>query len=167
VAAPGFGVWTTAAPGVVRYSYTRRVERLIGPARYRTVVRFRWEDARGRTVRRARAVSRGCRQPDTRPDLRVRDIAAEPADDPARRRYVVLVANTGRGDAGAFDLQLAVDGVEAASVPVAGLEAGGERRLVVVGPACKAGAPVTAVADPGGAVEERSEADNALVSACG
>lgn len=167
VAAPGFGVWTTAAPGITRYLYTRRVEGLIGPARYRSVVRFRWEDARGRTLRRTRAVSRGCRQPDTRPNLRVLDIADEPADDPALRRYLVLVANTGRGDAGAFDLQLAVGGMEAAVTSVAGLAAGRERRVALIGPACERGTTVTAVADPGGAVEERSEVDNALTVDCG
>src|SRR3954447_26037139 len=34
VTAPGFSAWTTADPGTTSYVFTRRVEALIGPARY-------------------------------------------------------------------------------------------------------------------------------------
>jgi len=63
VSAPGFGEWTSADPGVTRYVYTRRVEALIGPARYRVAVRFRWTDADGETLARTRARSAACAQP--------------------------------------------------------------------------------------------------------
>lgn len=63
VRATGFDVWTSALPDVTRYVYTRRVEALVGPARYRTVVRFRWLDADGRLVARAERRSAVCRQP--------------------------------------------------------------------------------------------------------
>lgn len=63
VGAPGFDVWTAAEPGVDRYVHTRRVEALVGPARYRTVVRFRWLDGDGKLVARAERRSPACRQP--------------------------------------------------------------------------------------------------------
>lgn len=63
VGAPGFDVWTAAHPGVDRYVHTRRVEALVGPARYRTVVRFRWLDADGEVIARAERRSPACRQP--------------------------------------------------------------------------------------------------------
>jgi CARDB len=162
VAAPGFGVWTTADPGVTRYVYTRRVEDLLGPARYRVYVRFRWLDAEGRTIERASARSRYCRQPDPRPNLTVRALEIEPIGDPERRRYVVLVRNTGRGDAEPFELE--VSGAE--PVLVDGLQRGEERLVELVGPACEPGWKVTATADPLDEIEERSERDNALAITC-
>lgn len=65
VAVPGFDAWTAADPGVDRYVHTRRVEALVGPARYRTVVRFRWLAADGRVLARAQRASPVCRQPAT------------------------------------------------------------------------------------------------------
>jgi hypothetical protein len=69
VVAPGFGTWQTADRGVRRYVYTRRVEGLAPGARYRVVVAFRWLDASGERVARARRVTRACRQPPRRPPL--------------------------------------------------------------------------------------------------
>ena len=162
VPAPGFGVWTAADPGVTRYVHSRRVEELLGPARYRVVVRFRWANASGATVARDRRVSRSCRQPDTRPNLVVEDLAFDVADDPLERRYAVLVRNAGRGAVGPFDL--AVAGLE--PVEVDGLDPHEERLVEVDGPVCEPGLPVTAVADPDDLVDERWERDNELTRSC-
>lgn len=162
VAAPGFGVWTTADPGVTRYVYTRRIEHLLGPARYRVHVRFRWLDAEGRTIERDAARSRGCRQPDPRPNLTVRALSIAPTDDPERVRYGVLVRNAGRGDADPFEL--ALTGV--APVLVDGLDAQHETLVEVVGPVCEPGAVLTATADPADEIDERFERDNALAITC-
>ena len=162
VRASGFGVWTTADPGVTRYVYTRRVEQLLGPARYRVQVRFRWLDAGGRAIARATARSRYCRQPDPRPNLTVRDLWVEPIGDPARRRYVVLVRNTGRREVEPFELEVS----GAAAVLVGALEPREERFVELVGPACEPGWKVTATADPLDEIEERSERDNALAITC-
>lgn len=162
VAAPGFGSWTTAAPDTTRYVYTRRVEQLIGPARYRVVIRFRWVDAAGRTIARDRATSRTCRQHDTRPNLTIAELWVERTGDPLTRRYSVLVRNQGRGDAEPFEL--AVAGLD--PVIVDGLAARSEQLVEVVGPACGHGAPIDAVADPGDLVDERSERDNDLTADC-
>jgi len=55
--------WLRADPGTQRYVHTRRVRRLVGPARYRMLVRFRWRDAAGRLLARERRVSPACHQP--------------------------------------------------------------------------------------------------------
>jgi hypothetical protein len=162
VAAPGFGTWASAHPGVSRYTYTRRVENLIGPASYRVSVRFRWLDAAGRTVAQAGARSRSCRQPDLRPDLEVTELAIAPGVD----RYRVVVRNRGRSAAGAFDVELSVGGVAVAPVRVQGLGARRERLVEIDGPACEPGLEVTATADPVDAVSERSEAGNVLTLTC-
>jgi hypothetical protein len=162
VAAPSFGVWTTSDPGTTRYVYTRRVEDLVGPARYRVHVRFRWLDAAGDVIARTRRTSRACRQPDLRPNLTVEDLTVERTDDPQTRRYVALVANTGRSAAGPFDVAVA----DNAAVTVPSLLPGRERTVEIVGPACDPGATVTAAADPAHAVDERSETDNEFVLVC-
>jgi len=166
VAAPGFGTWASADPGVSRYTYTRRVENLIGPGRYRVQVRFRWLDAAGRTVARRKASSRACRLPDRRPDLRVDDVTIEPGAVAGQDRYFVLLRNRGRGAAGAFDLVLSVGDLAPVLVRVDGLAARRERELEIAGPVCEAGATATVSADPANAVPERSETDNALAVAC-
>jgi CARDB len=162
VAAPGFGVWTTADPGTTRYAYTRRVENLVGPASYRVMVRFRWLDADDEVIARDREYSRPCKQPDLRPNLTVRSLAVERGDDAATRRYVAVVRNTGRRAAGVFEV--AIGGLPPVTVPALG--PGRERTVEVSGPACEPGTPVTAAADPADLVDERSETDNELTAAC-
>src|SRR5215217_2287863 len=66
VQVPGFGPWATSAAGTARYVYTKRVEGLLAPASYRVRVRFRWLDAGGIMLQRAKAYSPTCRQPDPR-----------------------------------------------------------------------------------------------------
>jgi hypothetical protein len=162
VSAPSFGVWTTSDPGTTRYVYTRRVEDLVGPARYRVQVRFRWLDEAGDVIARARRTSRACRQPDLRPNLEVEDVTIERTGDPRTRRYVALVSNTGRSEAGPFEVAVG----DLAPVPVPSLLPGRERTVEVVGPVCAPGATVAAVADPANAVDERSETDNELTVDC-
>jgi hypothetical protein len=166
VSAPGFGGWLTSASGTSRYVYTRRVENLIAPAAYRVQIRFRWLDADGRRIASARSSSRRCTQPDPRPNLVVRAIGVERAADPGRRSYVVLVRNTGRTEAGASSLGLSVDGRVLPATPVAALAPGEYTLVTVDGPACAAGAPLEATADPGEVVDERNETDNRFSRAC-
>jgi hypothetical protein len=59
--------WERTDPGRPGFIYTKRVEGLTGPAVYRAVVRFRWSDADGHVLRRARRVTRGCHQPESPP----------------------------------------------------------------------------------------------------
>jgi len=161
VAAPGFSDWTTADPGTSRYAFTRRVEGLLGPARYRAMVRFKWLDAHGRVIRSARRFSKSCRQPDHRPNLKIKALSHE-----GKRRYVALVVNNGRTASGAFELQVAIAGTVLAPVTVDSLEPHTQRLVTVRGPQCDAGAALTATADPPDLVDERSETDNVFSATC-
>jgi hypothetical protein len=160
VAAPGFGTWTTSEPGITRYVYTRRVENLVGPASYRVVVRFRWLDAAGEQFVRARRVSRVCRQPDNRPNLTVTGLSVEQTADPATRRYVAFVRNTGRRTSDPFELAIG----DLPPLVVAALPPGRDRAVEITGPACLD--EITAVADPEDAIDERFEADNEFTTGC-
>ncbi|MGH2967915.1 MAG: CARDB domain-containing protein, partial [Solirubrobacteraceae bacterium] len=166
VNAAGFGTWVSSAPGTSRYVYTKRVEGLLAPASYRVLLRFRWLDAGGEVVERARAYSRTCRQPDPRANLVVGSIGVQPAVDPARRRYVVFVRNSGRTDSEPFSLAVSVDGEPLPPAPVFALAPGEGTLVTVEGPACVPGAPIDAEADAGEVVDERTEADNRLTQAC-
>jgi hypothetical protein len=159
VSAPELGGWRTADAATTRYISSRRVTALVGPASYRTLVRFRWVDADGHTVARARARSKSCWQPDHRPNLKLRALSFE---GDAETTYVVLVANTGRSATGPFDLALSGLPTQA----LESLEPGQERLVEVVGPQCGRGTAVTATADPVDLVDERSERDNALTRRC-
>lgn len=158
---PGFSDWQTSEPGRSRYVYTKRVEGLVGPSSYRVVVRFRWLDAAGEVVRRAHAVSRRCRQPDPRPNLRVTSLTVR------RHRYSVTVRNSGRSPAGPSRLRLDLgDGRPPLSALVGPLDARSEQTIVLTGRRCARGSLLTATADAADTVDERREDDDVLVAAC-
>ena len=164
---PGFSAWQTSEAGKTRYVYTKRVDGLVGPARYRVVVRFRWLDQDGDVVREARARSRSCRQPDPRPDLSVDAIDVRPGTTPDRRRYAVTIANTGRSDADASKLTLDLgDGGSLFTTSVDPIGAGEQRTVVIGGRACLPGAELTATADATDVIDERDEDDNVLAAPC-
>jgi hypothetical protein len=161
VSAPGFRSWTTAAPGKTSWVFARRVEALIGPARYRAQVRFLWLDPHGKALAHAKKVSRACKQPDHRPNLRVTALTRE-----GKRRYVALVVNNGRTASGPFALQLTVGDTLLDPVAQAGLEPHQQRLVTLHGPRCAAGTPLIAKADPLDVVDERNENDNAFTATC-
>lgn len=157
VAAPDLAGWRSANPQTTRFISERTVNELRGPAYYRAVVRFRWLDEDGETVARATRRSRGCWQPDHRPNLKPRQLLLEDGG-----RHLVLVANRGRTASGVFDL--AITGLQ--PIVVDSLDPGEERWVEATGPECEPGATVTATADPLDLVDERSERDNALSVRC-
>jgi hypothetical protein len=160
VAASELDEWLTSFPDVRRFSYSRTVRNLSAPATYRTVVRFRWLDAEGDVVRRSRAASRTCRQPDMRPDLVATEIV------PAGDGYEVALRNRGRADAGPFDVVLAVGALVLEPVTIDGLAAGESRVVAHIGPPCAPGEPLTATVDGTDVVGERDEENNVLVALC-
>jgi hypothetical protein len=162
IAAPGFRSWATADPGKTSWVFTRRVEGLFGPARYRAMVRFQWLDADGEELAHAKRYSGACKQPDHRPNLKVKAVS-----HPAPHRYVALVANNGRTETGSFELQLAVGETLLEPVAVASLEPGAQQFVKLRGPLCAAGTAATATADPVDMIDERSETDNAFTLVCG
>jgi hypothetical protein len=166
VAAPGLDQWISSDPGVRRYSYAKTVTNLVAPASYRTVVRFRWLAASGRSVRHTRVTSASCRQPDMRPDLTAPRIDVQRGADAKTRSYVVAVRNGGRAAAGAFDVRLQIGDVLLAPLTVTDLGVGERRMVTFTAPRCTPGAPLVATVDTGAAVDERDENDNVLAAAC-
>ena len=154
---PELGGWRVASTETTRFISERRVTQLTGPSFYRALVRFRWIDADGDVVARARARSHACWQPDHRPNLKLRELSFE-----GEGSYVALVANTGRSPTGAFDL--AITGLP--PTVIEDLAPGEERLVEVSGPACEPGTVVTATADPLDLVDERNERDNAVSRRC-
>jgi hypothetical protein len=63
VAAPGLGVWRSAAPGVKVYRYIKQVTDLAAPAVYRAAVRFRWLTTKGKLIRALERRTPTCEQP--------------------------------------------------------------------------------------------------------
>ena len=161
VAAPTWGPWITGPPSFAKYTYSKTVQDLLPPAGYRAVVHFRWKDGRGRTIRRERAVSQVCRQPDTRPDLVVRSVAFE------NGRYVSTIFNRARDRAaGHFAVDFIVDGVPFGTVEVVGLAARATVTAVLPGGRCAPGTPLEAVVDPRSEVDEADEENDALSGSC-
>jgi len=158
--APGFGEWISAPAGVVRYTYDKTVQELFAPAGYRAVLNFRWRDARGRTIRAERAVSPVCRQPDSRPDLVLRSVRPDPAG------YVAVVVNRGKRAAGPFDVSFLRDGMVVGSASVFGLAPGQAVDVFLPGPRCTPGERLEALVDPGAAVDEANEENDALAVTC-
>lgn len=165
ISAPGFGPWVSAATGVRRYIYDKRVEGLLAPAAYRAVVNFRWLDRRGRVIGRARRISAACREPDPRPNLVVQQLQIS-RTNPGRARYVAVVANTGRTTTGAFTVRFAAAGTPFGDLGAAPLAPGATVRVPVAGPACTPGEALATVVDPDNLVDESDESDNELDSVC-
>jgi CARDB len=154
VTAPRLDSWVTSDPGKLRYVYDKHVDGLVAPASYRMRVRFRWLDAAGVVTAKARRKSRVCRQPDLRPDLRLKTF------DYVDGRYLLTVRNTGRSDAGSFAVTLTPPGAGPLVERVAGLPAGKRVTLEFEAPPCAPGSVVRVAVDSAEAVDEAAEADN-------
>jgi hypothetical protein len=160
VGAAGFGTWITAPAGVRKYTYDKTVRELLPPARYRTVIDFRWRNLRGRTIRSERAVSRSCRLPDTRPDLELQELRVVP------RGYVAVVANRGREAAGGFAVDFFRAGLPLGSMSVLGLAPRATVEVFLPAPPCTPGDELEAVADPRSQVDAADETNDSLTVTC-
>ena len=160
VAAPSWGEWITVPPSFAKYTYAKTVQDLLPPANYRAVVNFRWKDRKGRTLRSERAISPVCKQPDTRPDLVVRNVRFE------NGQYVATIFNRGR------DRRPATSPSTSSSTGAVrhgrgrrpggadGGHRGAARRPL------RAGTPLEAVADPRSEVDEADEENDSLSASC-
>lgn len=168
VAPPGstFDTWLSSSSGKRGYVFDKVVENLEDGASYRAVVRFRWRGRDGDVVARTTKATRACKQPDPRPNLRVRDITVRPGTSPQTRTYVVRVVNRGRSEAPAFATGLSVDGAALPDRAAGPLGAGDETRVSFVAARCSEGSSLTATADTTAAVDERRETDNVLAVPC-
>jgi hypothetical protein len=160
--ARGFGVWERADPNVAGFVFTKRVTGLPVPATYRALVRFRWLAADGSTVKRARAHTRACRQPDLRPNLVPGALsAALDVELPGMAVYTLIVRNTGRSAAAPFSVS-----VGSGSAEVGELAAGQERAVAVVAPVCLPSLPIVVRVDADRRVEESQERGNGARRPC-
>jgi hypothetical protein len=166
VALPAWGRWERSEPGRTGFIYTKRVQALRAPGAYRARVRFRWYGTDGRLLRRAQRLTKACRQPDPRPDLRAGALTLAGGLGPATATYLLTVTNAGRGAAGPFDVVLTTAGMPGAPVRVAGLATGESSVVGIPGPRCAAGATVRFVLDAGAAVDESDEADDVVDRPC-
>jgi hypothetical protein len=163
---PAWGVWERSERGRTAFIFTKKVRGLRAPGAYRARVRFRWYDARGRIQRRAQRVTRTCRQPDPRPDLRAGALSVAPGLGPLGVTYLLTIENSGRGAAGPFDVVLSAGGMPQPPVRVDGFAARERRVVSVPGPVCARGATLRFVLDAGAAVAESDEADDVVDRAC-
>ena len=163
---PAWGMWERSERGRTAFIFTKRVRGLRAPGAYRARVRFRWVDARGHVQRRAKRITRTCRQPDPRPDLRAGALSVAPGLGPASVTYLLTVANGGRGAAGPFDVVLNAGGMPQPPVRVGALAAGESRVVGLPGPVCARGATLRFVLDAGAAVAESDEAGDVVDRPC-
>jgi CARDB protein len=167
VRAPGLGGWRSSAPGVDIFRYRKQVANLQPGATYRALVRFRWLNDGAKALQSSSRKTKSCKQPDVRPDLVVGDITAEPAGQPGRARYTVVVRNAGRSDTPtSFGVSLSIGGEPQPAQTVQPLGAGDEQTLVFVGPRCDAVHPVRATVDSDLSIDESSESDNTRTVPC-
>jgi uncharacterized repeat protein (TIGR01451 family) len=174
---PGLGHWTAPSDPTIGsrsadvYKLRQAVNRLVVQYAYRFRVAFRWYDAEDELLREATATTRGCRQIDLRPDLRITHARARPsARFPGLVRYVVSVRNDGRTVARGVVVAATLPGEASAdrSARVARIEAGELADVAFTGPGCAAEdpAPPSFAVDPADAIDEVDEADNGFALVC-
>lgn len=176
---PGLGEWTSPSDALVGtragdvFRYRQSVGRLAVPAAYRFKVAFRWFGADEAVIRETAVTTRGCRQPDLRPNLVVDEVRtmSSPRDE-RLVRYAVVVRNAGRAPAIgriAVAATLPGDDVPGAHVRAAARRLWPGQRAIVAfaGPGCGAGeVPALFAVDPANAVDEADEGDNELAARC-
>jgi hypothetical protein len=163
VSNPKLSMWHRSRKGVTRYGYAQTVKQLSPDTSYRSLVKYRWYDAKGNIIQRARHLSAACVQNGKRPNLIVSAVQITPGTSSGTAEYNVSIGNTGGGPAQNFSVALFVDGALADSRTVDRLDAGESATVQLNGPTCKR---LRAVVDREHAVAETSEDDNSLRSRC-
>lgn len=165
IKAPGLGVWRRSRAGVGSFAYRQRVRALAQGSSYYVTVQYRWQNAKGKVLKRASARSRTCRQRQARPNLAVQRIGARKIDGaPRRAQYAITLINRGSAPAPASNLKLFADGSTVGRAPVPALPIGRTAKVLLTAPKCSVN--ITAEADPDLLVRESDEADNARTAAC-
>jgi len=164
VRAPGLGRWQRSQVGVGAFAYRQTVRNLASNVAYRVRVDFRWVDADGNVITRARRRSPVCRQFVALPNLVAEITGAAKTNVAGVLRYTVRVSNTGRAAATAVPVRMTVDGDVLDTVQVASLLPGDRKVVGFRGPVCTRS--LRAIVDPDGVIAESSESDNASDSGC-
>jgi hypothetical protein len=164
---PSFGVWDGADPGVPGFIVRKRVGGLLPGNAYRAVVRFRWRNPRGKTIRAAKRITSRCELADQRPDLQLRNPDVVRGNGGEDWTYRAFVVNTGKGPAGASEVTLVFGKTSVVynkSIPP--LAAGARALVEIKAPRCESGDSVTFTADYTALVAEAREDNNVLARRC-
>lgn len=162
---PGLGTWNAATPGVQRFRFRKPIQNLPAPAAYFVRVAYRWRDAEGHTLAMTSRMTRLCRQPDVRADLRV--VSVEwPERRGSRWAYPVVVRNGGRAASRDFDAVLMVGDAAQTPLKLEALAPKEERRVELSGPVCRPGTVASVQLDPDDRVDESDERNNVRSFAC-
>jgi hypothetical protein len=160
---PELRAWRSSKPGVRDFRYKQTVTGLQGGGEYRVTIDFRWLDADGNLLRKARRQSGACRQPGELANL----LPGVPSALPGAAGtavYVVPVANNGKVIARDVAVELFVDGATPNLGRIDSIAPGETREVRFTGPACKRN--LRMVVDPSDSVKERLESDNVTVVRC-
>jgi hypothetical protein len=160
---PKLSVWHRSHRGVTRYVYSQTVKKLSPGSSYRTLVKFRWYDANGNVIKRAKRRSGACVQNGALPNLMVSAVSVSPGPSAGTAVYGVSIGNTGEVAALGFSVGLFADGALADSRTIDQLGPGESTTIELNGPTCTR---LSAVVDREHAVPETVEDDNTLHSRC-
>jgi hypothetical protein len=152
--APGLGVWRRSAAGVKIYKYLKQVTNLPAPAAFRAVVRFRWLDDQGHTLKHAERRTPVCEQFDARAKLVVGSVRASPLGGSAQANYQITLRNEGHSATGAFGVLLNVGGMSGPLASVPSLLSGTRTVLSIQAPRCTPGSTIEVQVDPSHQVPE-------------
>jgi hypothetical protein len=164
VKVPDLATWRTSKAGVEVFSYTQRVRALERGGDYRMRVEFRWQDARGRTIRSMRRSSALCGRPGPLPQLQISDVRARPGATSGTAEYAVDVSNLGDLEAEDVPVLLVVDGAALDVREIDSLRAGETATVRFSGPPCVH--RLRAEVDPEDEINESNEDDNRRIVRC-
>jgi archaellum component FlaF (FlaF/FlaG flagellin family) len=155
--------WHRSRRDVLKYVYKQTVKQLSPGGSYRARVTFRWYDANGEVVKRAKRVSAACRQTGGLPNLTVTAVSFSDGKTSGTTDYTVSIGNTGESPAENFKVTLIVDGAVVDEREVERLDAGESQAIELNGPDCHR---LRAVIDRDHQVDESIEDDNSLRTSC-
>jgi hypothetical protein len=154
--------WHRSRLDVTRYVYSQTIKRLEQGTSYKVVVRYRWYDASGQVIERAKRTSDECTQSGDLPNLIVAGVSYDPAEI-GTWHYGVTVKNKGKSVAEDFVVTLIVDGAVVDERTVDSLDAGDSTTVELNGPPC---VHLRAIVDSENDVAEKREDDNTFSSTC-
>ena len=157
--------WHVSRPGVAAFVWEQRVRGLRQGATYRAVVGYRWTDAQGEVIERARRRSAPCSQDGGLPNLRVAEVTVRPGEVKDTALYRATIVNRGETPARRVGVLLRVDGEIVDEVVVIDTLQPGEVRVVTFnGPVCRD--RIRVVVDPKDLITEEREEDNTREPSC-
>lgn len=164
-------------PAATSFVYNYVVTPVETRAQYRARIYFRWRNAAGKIVKRAKRVSSVCNQRRKLPNLSTTSVAKfanSGAGFPQMPvRYELTVKNNGGSSAATFLTAGDLNGVALASEPAATtgvldfLAAGASTVVVLYGPECRPGEKLAITLNTDRSVRESRYEDDASVHPCG